>query len=152
MAITLDENEVADFLTKGHTIIVSSVGKDGYPHVVPSWYCYFDGHVYLRGRAKAQKTKNLLRNPRVSVLVESGEYWKDLKAVMIRGRAEPVQDAETQNRIQDSLWHKYLPFRTPGEKMPERVQQHYGSTTAYFRVIPEKKTATWDNAKIRLKA
>lgn len=152
MAITLDQQEVDDFLTNGHTVMFTCQDKDGFPHTTPLWYVYMDGHVCVRGRTGSQKDVILKRNDKVSVLVESGERWVDLKAVMIRGRAEPIEDEETQQRYDRLMDEKYASFRQTGSKMPDRVKSHYAVRKFYYRVIPEKRLATWDNQKIRMAA
>ncbi|MBM4406959.1 MAG: pyridoxamine 5'-phosphate oxidase family protein [Chloroflexi bacterium] len=150
MGVWLDQQEIADFLTNGHTLIVSTIDKDGYPHSTPVWYVYDGGHVYFRVRSATIKAKGLLRNPKVAVLVESGERWRDLKAVLIRGRAEPVTDTAFQVRFDALLDAKYANFREAREAMPTRTQQHYATGKTYFKVVPEKRIASWDNRKIRM--
>ncbi|MEE9284935.1 MAG: pyridoxamine 5'-phosphate oxidase family protein [Dehalococcoidia bacterium] len=152
MAITLDQQEIDEFLTNGHTVIFTCLDKNGYPHSTPLWYVYMDGHIVVRGRTGSQKQRNLQRDSRVSVLVESGERWRDLKAVMIRGRAEPVEDEETQARYDRLMDEKYEPFRERRGSMPDRVKAHYSVGKVYYRVVPKKKLATWDNQKIRMVA
>ena len=149
MAITLDEQEMEEFLTNGHTLIFSTIDKDGYPHSTPLWYVYMDGAVYTRGRTPSQKAQNINRNPQVSALVESGERWRDLKAVMIRGRAEIVEDEEVKQRYNELLNEKYGPYRTVAKSMPKATQQHYSRPLVFWKVVPEKKIASWDNRKIR---
>ncbi len=150
MGVTLDQQEIEDFLKNGHTLIVSTIDKDGYPHSTPVWYVYHEGHVYFRVRGATIKAKGLLRNPKVAVLVESGERWRDLKAVLIRGRAEPVTDTAFHDRFDALLDAKYANFREAREAMPARTQQHYSTSKLYVRVVPEKRTASWDNRKIRM--
>ncbi len=103
MGIRLDQQEIDDFLTNGHTLIVSTVDKDGYPHSTPVWYLYIDGQIYFRVRKPSLKTKNLLRNPKVCVLVETGDRWVDLKSVMIRGRVEVMDETTFGPKFDDAL-------------------------------------------------
>jgi PPOX class probable F420-dependent enzyme len=150
MGVWLEKHELEDFLKNGHTLIVSTIDKDGYPHSTPVWYVYHDGHIYFRVRAATVKAKGLLRNPKVAVLVESGERWRDLKAVLVRGRAEPVTDAAFQAQFDTMLDAKYANFREARAAMPARTQQHYATAKLYIKVIPEKRIASWDNRKIRM--
>lgn len=150
MGVTLDRREIEEFLTNGHTLIVSCLDKDGYPHTTPVWYVYMDGHLYFRVRSKAQKARHLARNPKVCCLVETGQRWRDLKAVMLRGTVEPITDPAVQQRFDEALLRKYEAFREPASNMPDRVQAHYAVGKVWYRVVPQKKPATWDNRKIRL--
>lgn len=150
MGIRLDEKEINDFLSKGHTLILTTIDKDGYPHSTPLWFVYMDSLIYTRGRRRGQKTLNIQRNPKVSCLVEEGDRWRDLKAVMIRGRAEEVTDPAEQARFQKQNQKKYERFREPESNMPKASQAHYSTPWIIFKIIPEKRSATWDNKKIKL--
>src|SRR5262249_48944205 len=66
-------------------------GHDGYPHVVAMWYTVKDGKIMMTSYARAQKIVNLRRDPRATVLVESGATYKELSGVMVRGRVELVE-------------------------------------------------------------
>ncbi len=152
MGVTLNQQEIDDFLTKGHTLVITCLDKDGYPHSTPVWYVYMDGHVVFRIRTNSHKHKHITRNPKVTGLVETGERWRDLKAVMIRGQAQSIQDEATQRRYDAMLNEKYANFREAGSNLPSGTQKFYSVGKAYYRVVPQKKLATWDNQKIRLAA
>ena len=68
------------------TIILVSIGGDGYPHAVPMWFIVDDdGCVSMTTYGRSQKAVNLRRNPQVALLVESGVRYDELKGVLIRG-------------------------------------------------------------------
>ena len=149
MGITLDDQELDEFLNNGHTLILTTVDKDGFPHSTPVWYVYMDGHLHARGRTQSQKHQNILRNGKVCGLVETGDLWRELKAVMIRGTVELVEDADVQRRYDELLDAKYRAFRETRAAMPSATRKHYSAAKVYWKIVPEKRTATWDNAKIR---
>ena len=153
MAITLDEKEMDEFLTKGHTLIFTTVDKDGYPHSTPLWFIYMDGAIYTRGRSPSQKAKNIERNPRVCALVEDGERWVDLRAVMVRGRAEVVDDEDMIRTYNERLTEKYGPYRlqttAKTAPVPEATTRHYSRPVLIWKVVPKKKVASWHNRKLR---
>jgi len=150
MGVRLDQTEIDEFLTSGHTLILTSTDRDGYPHAAPLWYAYIDGHIYTRTMRKSQKAANIARDPKVCCLVETGERWRELKAVMIRGRAVEVEDEAMQKRFDATLSEKYANFRESGAAMPKRTQQHYAAPTVWWKIVPEKRSSSWDNRKIRL--
>jgi len=88
MPAKLTKDEVNAFLdSKPGWIALTTIGKDGYPHTVPIGYFRLGEEIYLGCRAGTQKLKNIARDPRVSLLVESGKGMGDIKAVMIQGDA-----------------------------------------------------------------
>jgi nitroimidazol reductase NimA-like FMN-containing flavoprotein (pyridoxamine 5'-phosphate oxidase superfamily) len=152
MGVTLEQDEIDQFLRDGHTVIVTTVGKDGFPHALPLWYVYDDGAIWFRKMRNSQGVKNMERDNRVACLVETGEMWADLKAVMIRGRAIEVTDPAEQERFNELSTAKYAAFRTANTTMPDSAVKHYAQQRAYMKVVPEKKVISWWNRKLRFKA
>ncbi len=71
ISMTADEREA--FLSEGmKTLQVATIGRDGSPHVAPMWFVLDDGKVAFRSFTKSQKIVNLQRDPRLTVLVETG--------------------------------------------------------------------------------
>jgi nitroimidazol reductase NimA-like FMN-containing flavoprotein (pyridoxamine 5'-phosphate oxidase superfamily) len=69
------------------------------PHVVPVFFTYYDGKVYVQTDRKSVKIRNLLRNENVSIAVYSGE-----EAVILRGKGRIIEDdAEFIRRTQDHI-------------------------------------------------
>jgi PPOX class probable F420-dependent enzyme len=151
MAVTLTPEEIQEFVRGGHTVIVSTNGPGGYPHSVPLWYVLLDGELFFRTMARSQKARNIERDNRIACLVETGEAWIDLRAVMIRGLAEKVEDPELFDRISEEIDRKYSAFRTVRAAMPEGTRQHYEQQRVCYRVVPRRKTVSWWNRKLRIK-
>jgi len=45
---------------------------DGRPHLVPVWFVWHEGHVYIGIQSNSVKARNLARNPKVSLALEDG--------------------------------------------------------------------------------
>jgi nitroimidazol reductase NimA-like FMN-containing flavoprotein (pyridoxamine 5'-phosphate oxidase superfamily) len=71
---------------------LATLDQDGFPHVVAMSYLAKDGAIYMTSYAKAQKVLNIRRNPRVGVLIETGERYTDYRGVMVRGYCEIIED------------------------------------------------------------
>ncbi len=98
--IRMSDDEVQRFLEGGRTAILCSVGRQGVPHPMPMWYALEDGAVVMTTFAKSQKVANLRRDPRVSLLLEDGESYAELRGAVLYGEIE--LDAET-GRVLDVL-------------------------------------------------
>jgi general stress protein 26 len=95
-SIELTAAEVRDFLASAKTLIIVSNGKDGYPHPMPMWFYVDDaGCLYVTTFAKSQKVMNWKRDPRASLLVETGTEYAKLKGVVIYARAEIIENLDT---------------------------------------------------------
>lgn len=153
MGVDLTHQEIEDYLTRAHTAIVTSVGKDGYPHAVPVWFVYLNGALYFRSMSGQQKAVNLLRNPKICLLVEDGEAWVDLRSVVVRGDAQEVREPEEIQRFAAASEEKYRAFRAPTARTPEATRTHYSRPRVFFKVPLEgSRVATWYNRKIRMKS
>ena len=93
--IQLSEDETRDYLNSAQTLIIVSNGKDGYPHPMPMWF-YVDeqGAFYCTTFKKAQKVLNFRRDPKASLLVESGAEYAELKSVLAYADCEVIDDFE----------------------------------------------------------
>lgn len=100
MPARMTDQEVKAFLdAKPGWIILSTIGPNGYPHSVPLGYFRLGDNIYLGCRTGTQKVKNIERNPRVSLVLESGSTMQDIKGVMIQGQATVHTDPETVLRL-----------------------------------------------------
>ena len=79
------------FLSGRHVAVLVTNGADGHPVPTPIWYRYRDGLFYFRTEENAVKTRNIRRDPRVSVCVQ--EERAPYKAAIAYGTAE-VRPAE----------------------------------------------------------
>lgn len=71
--IRLTEDELREFLDDALTLQVASIGKDGYPHLVPMRFAIdSEGFIVFTSYRVAQKVRKIERDPRVTVLVEEG--------------------------------------------------------------------------------
>ena len=149
--ITMSPDEIRAFLKQGDTIQVATVGIDGYPHLAPMWYVVDDGKVVFRSFTKSQKIVNMLRNPKVTVLLEEGKTYAELRGVMIRGTARLVTDRDYVL----SIYARLAVTHPIGTEKPvpidadsiEAVFGRYADKNTVVVVEPDK-IASWDHRKL----
>ena len=143
--IALTPAEQRQFLGESHTIILSTLDRQGYPHSVPMWYVVDpDGTVLMTTFAKSQKALNLRRDPRCTLLVESGRKYEELKGLLIRGHATLEADTEGVLDLLERVHEKYN--RGPAAGLREAMR-HQASKRVLIRVRPER-VASWDHRKL----
>jgi hypothetical protein len=81
----MTDDEIRAFLEAGRDLQVASINADGTPHLVTMWYRMLDGEIVFWTYAKSQKVMNLRRDPRLTVLVATGDRYEQLKGVSIVG-------------------------------------------------------------------
>lgn len=156
MGVRLTDDEAWEVLRTSHTGILTSLRRDGSPVTLPVWFIV-DGSdapdpgpgpaVLVAGPAASHKFARMRRDPRVGFLVESGEAWRDLRAVHLTGRAEVVE-APDWDRVDDLFEAKYQGFRTPRSAMPASARERYESGRSLVRITPTERFLTWDNHRL----
>jgi PPOX class probable F420-dependent enzyme len=145
--VVMNADEVRDYLAAARTMILATIGPDGVPDPVGMWFVLIDGDIWMRTYAKSQKVTNLRRDPRVSLLVEDGERYAELRGVQLTGRLELTDDIERICDIAAALLVKYEGL-DPGD-VPA-VREAYRSTAVKqvaMRMVPER-TVSWDHSKL----
>jgi nitroimidazol reductase NimA-like FMN-containing flavoprotein (pyridoxamine 5'-phosphate oxidase superfamily) len=149
MGVRLSEDELWEKIRAAHTAIVVTLRRDGRAVPLPLWFVAENKQVYIGTPAASKKVARLRRDERASFLVESGEAWVDLAAVVLQVRAEFVDgDAETA-RIQSLMDAKYAGFALPRSSVPTATKKHY-TGWQIIRLVPVEAPVSWDNSKIRL--
>lgn len=149
--ITMTHDEQQAFLSQGHTLIVTTVGKDGWPHVAPMWY-FLDGEqVAFRTFTKSQKIVNLQRNPKITVLLEEGAAYEELRGIMIKGTARLVDDPAQVLSMYGGLSRKYAFVGTEvvpleGEALEAAFGRFAPKNTGV--IVEPESIVSWDHRKL----
>lgn len=144
-SIALTAEEEAQYLREAKTIILCTIDPKGYPHAVAMWFDVDpDGSVLMSTYGKSQKVRNLQRNPKVTLLAESGLAYEKLKGVMVRGRAEVLEDLERCTQLLVRIHVKMGGESLPGleDAIRERARKR-----VIVRIVPEH-TSSWDHGKL----
>lgn len=81
--------EVKGFMNQERLASFATVSPGGKPHVVPVFFTYDDGKVYVQTDRNSVKVRNLLNNENVVVAVYHGE-----EAVIIKGKGRVLDKSE----------------------------------------------------------
>lgn len=100
-AIRMDDDEVAAFLAAGFRSHVSTLNRDGSPHVVPITYVVLDGRLTFWADSSSQKVVNLQRDPRIACVVDDGVDFQELRGIELIGKADLIDDQPTSERVAD---------------------------------------------------
>ncbi len=145
--IKLSEEEQADLLDSERVVVVASHGPRGYPHVMPLWYVVRDGRIWIWTYAKSQKVKNLERDPRATLLVETGEEYVELRGIQIEAEAEIIRDTDRVLDFGKELTIRYTDGidSIEGDAAAGLEAQAPKRVAIRFEAV---RTATWDHRKL----
>jgi len=139
--IQLTPEELTAFLAQPHKAALATIDKDGFPHVVAMGYLAKDGAIYMTSYGKAQKVLNIRRNPKVGVMIETGQTYSDFIGVLLRGTCEIIDDPEAVARTMREL----------GGNQPKGAAPRAATSSAPKRVvlkITPHKISSWDHRKL----
>ena len=150
--IAMSADEIDAFLGVPRTLYVTTNGPHGAPHIAPMWFLVVDGKIGFRSFSKSQKIVNLRRDPRLTVLVEDGETYAELRGVMITGTATLIDDAELVLDWYAELAGRYAFFGgepTP-DLDPDAVEQAFGRFAAKNTavIVEPERVVSWDHTKL----
>ena len=145
--ITLSETELRELLATERVAIVSSNGPRGWPHSMPLWYVPREGEVWVWTYAKSQKVRNLERDPRATVLVETGREYGELRGAMIEAEAELHRDFETVLGFAEELTVRYAEGISSVEGDAKAALEAQAPKRVAIR-FRSRRTATWDHRKL----
>ena len=145
--IAMTPSEVRAYLAEQRRIIVVTNGIDGLPHAVPMNYGLDDlDRILITTFRKTQKVKNLERDPRATLLVESGTTYRELKSVMAYCDAEIVDDPSTVSELLKRIRADTAMTATVDESMSQQVRASIAKRVvvrfAPFRIV------SWDHTKL----
>jgi PPOX class probable F420-dependent enzyme len=145
--IKLSDEEQRELIDTERIVVVSSLGPRGWPHVMPLWYVPREGEIWIWTYAKSQKVKNLERDPRATLLIETGVEYQELRGIQIEAEAELIRDLDRIVEYARELTIRYSEGIDSVEgdaaaglqaQAPKRVAIHF----------QPRRVASWDHRKL----
>lgn len=143
-------DEIRSYLGAAYRLIVVSNGHDGFPHPMPMNFLFDDDdHYLITTFRKSQKVRNLERDPRASLLVESGRAYHELKSVLAYTEGEIIDDLDTVLGVMEGLARK----ETAVDSASAQATIASGRSTAPKRVVIRFRPLrylSWDHSKLQV--
>ena len=137
--IGMSPEEVDAYLAEPHLCTIGTISPGGAIHLVAMNYGFLDGAPAFWTYHKAQKTRNLERDPTISMLVDSGRRYSELRGVSIQGRGELIRDLDAVLALADSMGDRYgMMAEDARSSAPKR---------AVVKVVADK-IISWDHTKL----
>ena len=142
--VRMSHDEIVEFLGGRHSMTMCTINHDGTIHAVAMWYGFLEDAIAVETKAKSQKVLNLRRNPTMTVLVEDGETYDELRGVELVGKAEIVEDPERIWELGVSVWSRY---QMPYEESHRPFVEAMLNKRVLVRLNVER-TVSWDHRKL----
>jgi Pyridoxamine 5'-phosphate oxidase len=138
--MTPDERDA--FLSTERTCRVASTGPSA-PHVSPLWFAWDGRALWLYSLTRSQRWRNIERNPQVSVVVDAGIAYGELRGVQITGAAIAVGESPRTGEPHADLVDVEGIYAQ--RYMDSGVMTH-DHRHAWLRILPDK-IVSWDFRK-----
>jgi PPOX class probable F420-dependent enzyme len=143
--IAMTSDEVAAFLAEQKTVTCATLGRDGWPHLMPLWYVVRAGELWSWTYAKSQKVRNLERDPRCTLQVEAGTAYDELRGVMLKAECVIHREPDVVAALGEEIAVRY------GGGALDDGAREYVHRQAAKRVglqFRPRESATWDHGKL----
>jgi PPOX class probable F420-dependent enzyme len=145
--IKLSDNERRELIDSERIVVVGSFGPRGWPHLMPVWYVPRQGEIWTYTYAKSQKVRNLERDARATLLIETGHEYQELRGVMIEAEAEIHRDSDTVFTLAQELTVRYTEGLESVEGEGKSALEKQAAKRVAVQFHP-RRVASWDHGKL----
>lgn len=143
--VSMSEEEAIAFLRSQCRAVLATISKDGMPHLVNMSYGVDpEGRIVMSSFAKSQKVKNMERDPRATVSVESGGAYAEIRSVMAQCAVEILREAEDVRANIGFIRSAYS--KNPSEGVKEQVENSM-TKRVIMRFTPGR-LISWDHSRL----
>ncbi|HEY3759423.1 MAG TPA: pyridoxamine 5'-phosphate oxidase family protein [Solirubrobacteraceae bacterium] len=172
--------EAHEFLAQERTVVCATLGPRGWPHLMPLWYVLRTPLETAEGEAMStpadaartaeetagqapgpqlwawtyaasQKVRNIERDPRATLQIETGELYQELRGVMLECEVRIHRDLETVSALGSEILARNAVARgEPAVELPAEaaaVVQQQAAKRVGLQFV-ELRRSTWDHRKL----
>ncbi|MFY1675980.1 MULTISPECIES: pyridoxamine 5'-phosphate oxidase family protein [unclassified Streptomyces] len=136
--------ELDAFLTAERTCRVATVSADGAPHVSTLWFAWDGRSLWMYSVVRSKRWVDLARDPRVAIVVDTGEDYDELRGAELSGTVARVGEVPRTGELCAELDVPETLFARKNfglEEMP------HDGRHAWLRLTP-RKVVSWDFRKL----
>jgi nitroimidazol reductase NimA-like FMN-containing flavoprotein (pyridoxamine 5'-phosphate oxidase superfamily) len=135
--LTMSTEELDAFLGDERVLRLATVDADGWPAVVPVWFVWHEGALWVWNLTRAKRTARLQEGTRAAFVIDAGDEYVELRGVSGRLEYRFVPDEEVPLEVRIGFSRKYF-----GSDQPIEPADHH----AWIRFEP-LTLASWDFRK-----
>ncbi len=136
--MNLTDASVQRFLATKQIALLATVRADGAPLAMPMWFLHDAATLTMISEEGTKKVHHLRRDPRVCVVVESGEDAAHIRGMTVLGRAEFLTDGPGRRALpRHALQPRHVQDR-PGarQELGACLSASPGGSTIQFPLAP----------------
>ena len=132
MSEALADTRIQQYLSAKDVVVLATLLPSGAPLATAMWFLHDPETLTMISVDGLAKVRNLRRDPRVSVIAESGTRG-DIRSVTVQGQAEFLGDTPARQALVERFQAKYRPDLERlwgGRRMP--------ANRVMFRIVPSR--------------
>jgi general stress protein 26 len=137
--------EVSAFLQEQRTLVCATNGVSGWPHLMPLWFVVRGADIWAWTYARSQKVRNLERDPRATLQLETGDTYDQLRGVMVHVSTELHRDTAEVAALGAEILARYGGGSVSAEVNDSILAQARKRVGLQFVV---ERVASWDHRKL----
>ncbi|KUL49575.1 MULTISPECIES: pyridoxamine 5'-phosphate oxidase family protein [unclassified Streptomyces] len=142
--IMMTPEELDAFLATERTCRVATVSADGAPHVSTLWFAWDGTSLWLYSITRSKRWADLRTDPRVAVVVDTGEEYGELRGVELSGTVEFVGEVP---RTGEPCPELAVPEKLFARKLFGMDEMPHDGRHGWIRLTPDA-IASWDFRKL----
>jgi nitroimidazol reductase NimA-like FMN-containing flavoprotein (pyridoxamine 5'-phosphate oxidase superfamily) len=136
--LRLTDEELAELLREARTMRAGTVSLDGWPHVVPLWFVWHAGAIWIHNLRKSRRSRDLAGGSRVALCIDNGQEYFELRGAILYGTPVEVDpDDPDLPLVRKRFGDKYF----GGTEVPD-TRSHQ-----WMKMDPQR-IVSWDFRKI----
>ena len=139
----MSPEELDAFLNEERTCRLATISPKG-PHVSPLWYVWDGGAMWFTSVVRSQRWTDIQREPTVSVVVDAGLDYMELRGAELIGRVDIVGEVPRTGEPNVELEE---PESLMARKYHNKSSMDHDHRHAWLRLRPEK-IVSWDFRKL----
>src|SRR5258708_21975866 len=105
--LRLTDPELEELLRSERTLHVATSSADGWPHVVPLWFVWRDGAVWINNLRRSKRSRDISEGSPVALCVDTGVEYQQLRGAVLYGRFEAAGGDAALEPVKAEFARKY---------------------------------------------
>jgi hypothetical protein len=111
--LKMTDAEIDAFLGEERVLRLATIDEAGWPAVVPVWFVWWDGAIWLWNLDRADRTARLHAGTRMSLCVDGGVVYAELRGLSARTDYRFVADDDVPLEVRALMGRKYFDLDEP---------------------------------------
>ncbi len=142
--IRMTDDEVDAFIHLRQTMNVATFNHDASIHLVAMWYGFLDGKPAFETYQKSQKVANLRRDQRMTVLMEDGDAYEELRGVELVGTGLVLDGRDDVMTVAQSVVERYMDVKPEDAAAAAEILANKRVAVA----MTVERVVSWDHRKL----